>query len=190
MKRLFCITAFAFVSCTNPASDTPPPASTTKAERPAEPRAAADALSQRCTNREHGFSVSYPDGWHTNDGAVIPACSAFDPKPVQVPPNSEIPFEIAVVFTLHKGSVNDVTRPSQWERVLSTSPVTIGGRQAVRVEVEATGEGLAERGMRSVRYVLDLGDGRALLASTHNTVPDYARNQEILARMIQSISFS
>jgi hypothetical protein len=50
----------------------------------------------------------------------------------------------------------------------SVQRITVAGRQAMRVESEATGEGLADRGMRSLRYVIDLGGGRSLIASTHD----------------------
>ena len=162
---------------TNTNTSTPTPADTKKA-----------TLSQRCTNAQYGISVSYPEGWHTNDGSVLPACSVFDPAPIDIPRNSELPFDLAVVLRVETDPVEQLTRSSQWERVLATAQRTIGGRVVTRVEVEATGEGLADRGMRSLRYVVDLGGGRSLVASTHATDDAYEENKQTLERIVESIA--
>lgn len=187
VRSLIGITAILMMSCAAPAPD-PAPATTTQAAPAARPEPAT-SLSQRCTNAQYRLSIAYPAGWHTNDGSVVPACSAFGAEPVQVPRDSEMPFEIPIVLAVQEVKVEDVTRSSQWERVLSSAPVTVGGRQGVRVEVEASGEGLAEKGMRSVRYAVALGGGRTLLATTHDRAGSYERNQEILGRMMESITF-
>jgi hypothetical protein len=146
------------------------------------------ALSQRCTNGRDGFSVSYPDGWHTNSGTVIPACSAFHPDPFEIPEASEMPFEIAITIGVETVDLDSLRTTSQWEQIVSAERLTIGGREAWRIEARATGEGLAERGMRTLRYAIDLGGGRMLLASTHSAgEAEYPRNQEILGSMIRSL---
>lgn len=145
-------------------------------------------LSQRCTHPREGFSVSYPAGWTTNSGDVVPTCTAFNPEPFEIPRDSEMPFGIAVVIDVETVSYETIIEPSQWERILSDQPITIDGRNARRVEAESTGEGLAPPGMRSLRYVVDLGNGRALVATTHDIEgTDYQRNQEILGRMMVSL---
>lgn len=168
-------------ACTDPTQDVQEPTVTQQA-------AQRDQLSQRCTNSQDGFSVSYPAGWHTNSGEVIAECSAFDRQPIDVPRGSEMPFDIAVVIDAGEVPFETTAGPSRWERILSTERMTVAGRQAVRAEVEATGEGLADRGMRSLRYVVDLGGGRSIIATTHDTDPSYERDKEILARMMQTLS--
>jgi hypothetical protein len=187
VRNAFVVIAFAFfASCSSPASDTPEPPSAVQQPKPVP--VAEPALSQQCTNERGGFTVSYPAGWHTNGGEVIPACSAFDPEPVQVPPQSEMPFEIAIVIDVQEVAFEGTATDSQFERVLSSERLTIGGRPALRAEVEATGEGLADRGMRTLRYAIDLGNGRSLVASTNRTGEQYEREKEILARMVETIS--
>lgn len=149
---------------------------------------AEGALTQRCSNERYGFSVSYPASWSTNDGSVLPACSVFHPAPIQLPRESEIPFDLAVVIGVENTAFDPAIRSSQWERVISTQRLVLDGRNVVRVESEATGEGLAERGMQSVRYVVDPGKGRTLIATTNKTDDSYARNQDVLARMVATIS--
>lgn len=145
-------------------------------------------LAQRCTNSSKGFSVSYQAGWTTNRGEVVPACTAFDPDAFEIPRDSEMPFDIAVVIDVEDVPYERITEPSRAERIISNEQVTIDGRDARRVEVESTGEGLASPGMRSLRYVVDLGNGRSLVATTHDVEgTDYHRNQEILGRMMASL---
>ncbi|HEX8410538.1 MAG TPA: hypothetical protein VF883_16860 [Thermoanaerobaculia bacterium] len=187
MKSVIGIIAILMLRCAAPAP-VPEPATNTPAAPAARPDA-APPLSQRCTNAQYRLSIAYPAGWYTNDGSVVPECSVFAPKPVQVPRDSEMPFEIPIVLAVQTVKVEEVTRSSQWERVLSSGPVTVAGRRGVRAEVEASGEGLAEKGMRSVRYAVALGDGRTLLASTHDRAGSYELNQKILGRMMESITF-
>ena len=78
--------------------------------------------------------------------------------------------------------------PGSSERVLSTERLTVDGRPALRVEAEASGEGLAPRGMRSLRYVIDLGGGKSLIASTHDTdAGKYESEKRILGVMVESL---
>ena len=157
---------------------------------PVQPIPSSDkpsTLSQRCTNTAHGFSVSYPAGWYTNDKTVLPACSVFDSSPIDLPHQSEIPFELAVVIGVDATPFDRNPASSQWERVLSVERLTIQGAEALRMEVEATGEGLADRGMRTLRYAVDLGNRRTLTASTHNANSSYEENKRVLARMMDTI---
>lgn len=153
-----------------------------------EEKAQAQGLTERCTNPESEFSVSYPAGWHTNPGDVLPPCTAFDPEPVEIPPQSEIPFEISIVVDVREVSPGELTRPSEFEEILSMEPLVIHDHDAWRVEAESTGEGLAPPGMRSFRYAIDLGDGRSLVAVTHQSnEAEYERDKEILGRMVESL---
>ena len=166
----------------------PPAQPTEQAPVTEAPAPQATALSQRCTNPKHGFSVSYPAAWHTNDSKVLPSCSLFDSSPIVVPEQSELPFEIAIVIGIEETPFISDPGSSQWERILSVEPLKLRGADAVRLEVEATGEGLAERGMRSLRYVVDLGGGRTLTAATHNASPSYEEHKKVLARMMENIT--
>lgn len=132
--------------------------------------------------------MSYPQSWRTNDGKVIPACSLFDPSPIVVPEQSELPFEIAVVIGIDDTPFDRNPKSSQWEKVLSVETLKVAGKDALRMEVEATGEGLAERGMRTLRYVVDLGNGRTLSAATHNANSSYEEHKAVLARMMTTIA--
>lgn len=171
---------FVFAGCVQ----VPAPSSSTSLE------AISDlSLTKRCSNTKYGFSVSYPAAWQANDGSVLPACSVFDSGPIEIPRNSEIPFDLAIVIMAQRMPFEATVTSTQFERVLSSRAMEIAGRDAVRVEVEATGEGLANRGMRSLRYEIDLGGGRTLIASTHDANSAYSNNQDVLSRMVQTLSF-
>lgn len=145
-------------------------------------------MSGRCTNLIDGFSVSFPEGWHSNVGTVVPPCNAFDPEPFEIPRDSEMPFEIAVVIDVEEAGFEELTRLSIYERVLSTERLTVDGRQAMRIEAEASGEGLAPRGMRNLRYVIDLGGRKSLIATTHDTdAGRYESEKRILEVMVESL---
>lgn len=194
VKHVFAVISLTVLAaCSAPTSDTPaPPAQQQPAQQqPAQQQPApapALQLSQQCTNERAGFTISYPAGWHTNSGDVIPACSAFDPEPVEIPAQSEVPFEIAVVIGAQDVAFDKTATESQFERILSSERLTIAGRPAMRAEVEATGEGLADRGMRTLRYAIDLGSGRSLVASTNRTGDSYEQEKEILGKMVETIS--
>ena len=147
-------------------------------------------LAQRCTNESSGFSISYPAGWSTNDGSVIPACSAFGPNSIEIPVASEIPFDIPIVITEENVAWRQLSQTSQWDRVDSARPAQIAGRSATRIQSVATGEGLAPEGLRATRYVIDLGNGRSLVAATHAAEgANYDRNRRVLDAMVRSLSF-
>lgn len=149
----------------------------------------AVSLTHRCKNMHAGFSVSYPAGWKVNDGSVLPACSVFDPDRIELPRESEIPFDLSVVISAQEQPFDPAPQSSLFERVLSVQSLKVAGRDATRVEVEATGEGLADRGMRSLRYVVDFGRGRTLVATTNDAGDTYEQDKEALARMMQSLTF-
>ena len=151
-------------------------------------REAVPALSQRCTNPQTGVSIAYPEGWFTNSGDVMPSCSVFDARPIALPRESEIPFDIAVTVVVDRKTFNGTVTSSQFERVLAAEEMTIAGRRAVRIQSEATGEGLADRGTRSLRYEIDLGSGRTLVATTYDAGGNLEEKKEILSRMVQTIS--
>lgn len=184
-QRTTAVSLFLLTACSQPAPSS-------RQTAPEQPRVAAPStttqLTQRCSNAQSGFSISYPAGWRTNDASVLPACSVFDPADVELPRESEVPFDIAIVIGAQDHPFEPAPASTQYETVLSSQLMKIAGRDAVRVEVESTGEGLADRGMRSLRFVLDLGGGRTLVATTNDTGESYARQKEILAQMVETLS--
>jgi hypothetical protein len=94
------------------------------------PMAAAGPLTNRCTNSEDGFSVSYPSDWHTNapavvDGSTVSACALFAPFPnIEVLPEAT---NVPIFLKIETGTLPDGT------------PVTIDGRNGRVVETTVNG---------------------------------------------------
>ncbi len=65
--------------------------------------------TRRCENPAAGYSVDYPDRWQVNTGSTMDACSLFDPGPIDVPENSEIPPSIAVMIDVEPVAFAAVT---------------------------------------------------------------------------------
>ena len=138
-----------------------------------------------CVSEAEGYRIDHPAEWSTNDGDVMPPCSLFDPDPIEVPEQTQIPTDIAVAVT-----VEPVSAPAGGglgERVLSERDTTVDGRAATRVEVEATGEGLFPAGLRTTRWSIDAGDGR-IVARTHDEGSlAYEEKQDVLDEMVASL---
>lgn len=141
-------------------------------------------LTQRCTHEARGvaLTVDYPQGWHTN-GPSIQTCSAFDPEPFSIEPDTEYPRDLAVVILVSATAFEHASNPSTVS-VLSERATTVDGRQAVRQVVETTGEGLGPAGQRSTRYVIEAGTDRSAIASTWDVAGnEYERSVEVLDAM-------
>ncbi len=145
-------------------------------------------LGESCTKSESGFTVTvrYPGGWHTNDDGVLPACSVFDPRPVVIPHDSEVPPELAITLRVEKAPLERVGEPTA-TTVESTTMLTVAGRQGLRQQLVSTGEGLIDRGVRFVRYLVGL-DGSTLVAVTYQVQGnDFDRNVEALDTMTRAL---
>jgi hypothetical protein len=174
------------------ASDEEPPArepvDTPEVTTPAPAAPDTDAGRVRCTNEEAGFSVAYPGDWQTNDGSVLATCSLFDPDPIEVPPASEIPEDIAVSISVEPVAFAQVVGGDIGVRVIENEDRTIAGRQAVAQLTESTGEGLLDQGVRAYRYLVDWGDGRTLFATSLDVgEPAFETKRRELDRMMETL---
>lgn len=143
-------------------------------------------LTQSCESAEGGLAIRYPDGWHTNDGSVLPVCSFFHPEEFELPEGTEPP-PLAVSVDREPVAFEQVTGDSPAVRVLTNEELDVSGRPAVRRETEATGEGLYQAGVRTLEYLVDL-DGETLIASTRSTGNlVYEQNRTILDRMMETL---
>jgi hypothetical protein len=155
-------------------------------------RAAADPAMERtaeCVNRAEGYAVEYPAAWHVNTEEIFGPCSLFDPDPIEVPPASELPLEIAIQIGFEPVPFATLTGDVLGRRNLSRERTTVDGREAMRIEGETTGEGLHDRGIRSYQYFVDLGD-TTLVASTYDvgSLP-FERKRSILDAMMATFDF-
>jgi hypothetical protein len=142
-----------------------------------------------CVDRVEGFAVEYPAGWHRHDGEIFGPCSLFDPQPIEVPRDSELPIEIAIVIGFEPVPFGTVAGTVMGRRDLSREPARVDGREGVRILAETTGEGLHSAGIRLYGYYVDLGD-TTLVAETWDagSLP-FQRKRHILDAMMASFDF-
>ena len=141
---------------------------------------AAAALGATCASPE-GFRVDHPADWSVNDGEVLPACSWFDPEPFDVPEATDA--RAAVTIRLLPGDAPELAFPDEVARAI----VPVDGRDALRVE-QVTTAGLWPVGTPITSYVVDLPDGRVLLADVVGLPgSDHDRDVAVLDAMMASL---
>ena len=134
------------------------------------------------------IQVSYPEGWHVNSGGTLPACSAFDPEPFEVPDATEF-LEAAALLSVEQIDFETITGPNaRAGEVLNERDQLIDGQDALRIETESTGDALLPEGLRSTRWFVLLGETRTLTLTTHQVEGnDYERNRRVLDQMAQRL---
>ena len=71
--------------------------------------------------------------------------------------------------------------------VLEQEATEIGGRDAVRVEAESTGEGLLDAGVRFYQVAV-AADGESVILSTYDLGDlDYERNKQVVDELADSL---
>lgn len=197
--RLALATAALMVlaSCTGE-EPAPDPTATATATATADPAPADTSspegrpvLSSSCTNPE-GFSLSYPEGWFTNDGSVVSECSQFSPEQFDVPRGTDERVAPITAFIDPVPFARAAAPGPDQEQ--SRASAVIDGRQAVRIEKIASGDALYPAGTRQVMYLVDLSpgtdseDARTLFLDTLDVGNfDYEANVPILDRMFRSL---
>lgn len=150
---------------------------------------AAVEVTTECVNPAEGYAVRYPASWHVNTGEILGPCALFDPEPIEVPRDSEVPIEIAVMIDMEPVPFTSVAGDVLGRREISRERTTVDGREAVRIEAETTGEGLHPPGIRFYQYLADLGD-TTMIAVTYDagTLP-FERRRRVLDAMMSNFDF-
>lgn len=147
-------------------------------------------LGQSCTHEDRGVEVSidYPDGWFVNDGDAATVCSAFDPEPVNLARGTEYPPDLAVVVRIEPVSFDD-TGAGSGVTVEDRRTAEVDRRTAARLEVVATGDGLRPAGERSIRWMIDAGEERTIIATTSDVEGnDFTRSVRVLDEMVRTLT--
>ncbi|WP_300014340.1 hypothetical protein [Pseudonocardia sp.] len=150
------------------------------------------ALTQRCDGP--ATAVSYPQGWSTNPGDAVAPCTRFAPQPIDPQPETDAraaPIAVSAEST-------------PYFRLASPDPATeqdravtvVDGRQAVRIERVATGEGLYPQGTPTTSYLIDLSegvdDGPGTLVANAVGIggTDHERDVAVLDRMVRTMEIT
>ncbi len=167
------------------------------AEAPTErPSATAGPDAVRCTNELRGYSVAYPEGWHTNAEVQpefsdpIPACTYFSGQPMEIVPNAGLPPTVAISI---ERWTDTPTSSAGWEDIFRRE-TTVAGLPAVVFEEEQTsdaGAPFSAPGDRGYAYQVELPDGTVLVAGTSSRADgDYADHREVLDRMMATLELT
>jgi hypothetical protein len=141
--------------------------------------------------------VEYPADWHRGGTVSDPErakllCRFFDPEPFNIPPDSDF-FGTALEVGPIEQPFDDALASlidTQFNRTELREQLSLQGRhRAFRLELVATGEGLAERGTRTYGYLIRRLDGPPVFVRTtaapgeelvHRAVVDHAASTIVL----------
>ncbi|CCG03573.1 AMIN-like domain-containing (lipo)protein [Blastococcus saxobsidens] len=146
------------------------------------------SLGETCTSPA-GYAVDHPSDWSVNAGETVPSCSRFSPQDFDVPDATDVRVA-AIAFSIESVAFDRVTQEQPGEQ--ARRELTVDGRESVRIQRTATGEGLWAEGTPSTRYAIRLADGadgpRTLVADTVGLPGfDYQRNVAVLDAMIGTL---
>lgn len=144
--------------------------------------------------RHSGPFDDYPATWHT-DTPGRSECRYFDPEPVEYVPNSD-GFLFALMVGGDNRSFEDARRPMSGpgSRTLIHEETTVGGRRAVRYEVEVarSPSGYLPDGSRLYGYSVER-DGIAFGISTYwfpdQPVARYQAWKDTVDRAVTTLRF-
>lgn len=169
-----------------------PTATETASPSPTQGGPLGDA--ENCENEELGYEVDYPGDWWANERiepedenlTPIPACQYFAPNELELQPNAGLPNGIAIRFDIPDDQI-DLSN----DEILSEDETTVDDHDARVVETEpAPQPGFVPEGSLVYRYVIELEDGRQLVASTDNILQDdalYEESKGILHAMMDTL---
>jgi hypothetical protein len=152
-----------------PLATAPTPVPTLKLTPAATPEptsAFPDAAS--CRNEAGGIMVTYPAAWQAYADDPRWTCLLFDPDPIVVPVDSELPDVAVAVFPLEEpfATVVAESRDATFWHVLRSGATAVDGLPARIFEADTTGEGFLPAGLRRYAIVVDRGARGSLLIET------------------------
>ena len=145
-----------------------------------------------CTNERAGYEIRYPADWQTATLEGDFECSFFDPEPFEIIEGSEFPLTALQAFPAgEKGRTFDQVvaeyADPMFERELARRDTTVAGFPAVRLETEATGQGLFDQGTRTLAYVVDRDVAPFVVRA--QAFPGVELHEDVLEQAAETIRF-
>jgi hypothetical protein len=160
---------------------------------------------ERCTNEALGYSIGYPDAWHTTDvlnGQQDPAyaCRWFSPRPFDSQQGNVVlegwgyPLEVAIggPFEDERVELALQLRASEVGEVLEEEPVMVDGHRAIRTEYVTEVDVVGDAG-RHYQYLIELDEDTSLIVHTTETrgiEGDYNENKERVDDAVDTLRFT
>lgn len=143
-----------------------------------------------CRSEVAGITVTYPATWSTIDAGSQWTCLLFDPAPIEILPDTELPQVAVTIYPQAQpyAEVRNDFETAAAYRVISSDSGVVSGRDAIAYELENTGEGFYEKGLLQAVVVVDLGARGSLVIETVG-MPGaaYDANVEALILIVESL---
>ncbi|MDX1658281.1 MAG: hypothetical protein R3343_05630 [Nitriliruptorales bacterium] len=180
-----------FMLAQDRSSDTPPVATPTTIEATPSPGAGEASpgmtLAASCTGGDGLFTIDYPEDWHTDDAGSGGGCEVFDDEPVNLEGSVGGGPLGAVTVRALPVDLETAADPGRENRELSSRSTTVAGRSAVVALWESTGAAALPEGVRSYRYLVDLGDRTLMLVTYDVDTSDFDGRRRLLDAMVASL---
>ncbi len=169
--------------------DGPEPTQTAEPPDPTQtPTPEPDLLGASCSNDRDGYGIDYPREWFTADGPW--RCQLFDPRRINVRPNTEAPLVAVNVFVeqYRMDKLFAAFTNREGFKVISVEQGTFSDarRPGKVVETEAKTNGFWPKGTRLFYALVNRLDSTIVVMTT-DLVPDYRQNQEVIVAMAESL---
>jgi hypothetical protein len=172
------------------AAPTEAPATEAPATAPVESATAPASDRQVCRSDAAGIDVSYPAGWYTVSDGSQWTCLLFDPAPIEVLPDTELPVVAVQIFAEGRtyAEVKSDFETASVYKVVGTDTGVVDEHDATAYELENTGEGFYEKGVLQAVVVVDLGDRGTLIVETVGVAgAAYDANVEALIGIVETL---
>ncbi len=147
-----------------------------------------------CSNAAAGITVSYPAAWKTVTEYPEWNCMLFDPKPIKIVLNSELPpvaIQIAQDNRAYAAVVSDFKTNTDLYELLDSQTGTVDGLDATAIDVRHTGNGLLAAGTDELVVVVNRGATPTLTLSVIGKPgATFDANAKILGTVIQNIKIN
>lgn len=142
-----------------------------------------------CVDVSAGYDVQYPADWSTATGEL--ACRFFEPEPFTVPADSD--FGGTALEVLPQEQPFDAALAGLIDTRFATTEVReqvrVGEHRGFRLELVATGEGLAAKGTRTYGYLLRRDGGGAIVVQTTAQPGETLRHRSVVDHAASTIAF-
>jgi hypothetical protein len=183
-------TASAVASGAAPTPAPTPPTETAAATPSTTNPAPSDGETATCRSETARITVTYPAGWQAYAGDPQWTCLLFDPNPITVLPDTELPQVAVGIYpdTRTYAAVQaDFTTTTVYTQ-LGTESGAVDGHNAIAYEVENTGQGFYEKGVLQTVVIVDLADRGTLVLETVGVAgAEYDANVAVLGGMIRAL---
>jgi hypothetical protein len=142
-----------------------------------------------CHSDVAGVTVTYPADWVAYVGDPW-TCMLFDPDPITIPANSELPMVGVAVFVDSRAisAVEADLADTTMYTTVDSGEGEVDGYSAVAYEVENTGNGFYQKGTLELIVLVDRGALGTLILETVGEPGDrYDANAEVLGQIIETL---